>query len=76
MVNLNEIKMKKTYLEPKTKLYAMCVEGYLLDHTTVTAGTKDPNEGGDPTAGQPKPVAPNPFNHSSAKEEITWSSED
>ena len=73
--------MKKTYLEPETKLYAMCVEGYLLDNT-ITAGTKDPDEGGSPVTGGSNPSNPSnpfdPFDHSSspAKEEITWSFDD
>ncbi len=69
--------MKKTYLEPETKLYAMCVEGYLLDNT-ITAGTKDPDEGGSPVTGGSNPSNPsNPFDSSSpAKEEITWSFDD
>lgn len=71
--------MKKTYLEPETKLYAMCVEGYLLNHTNVTAGMKSPEEGGSPVTGGSNPSNPsNPFDHSSspAKEEITWSFDD
>lgn len=69
--------MKKTYLEPETKLYAMCVEGYLLDNT-ITAGTKDPDEGGSPVTGGSNPSNPsNPFDSSSpAKEEIAWSFDD
>ena len=67
--------MKKTYLEPETKLYAMCVEGYLLNHTNVTAGMKSPEEGGSPVTRESNPS--NPFDSSSpAKEEITWSFDD
>lgn len=31
--------MKKTYLEPETKLYAMRVEGFLAGESNITAGT-------------------------------------
>lgn len=72
--------MKKTYLEPETKLYAMCVEGYLLNHTNVTAGMKSPEEGGSPVTRESNPGESNPSNpfdsSSPAKEEITWSFDD
>lgn len=61
--------MKKTYLEPEIKFYAMRAEGYLLGNT-ITAGTKDPEEGGDPTH-KNRSVKDNSFK-TSAKTEIEW----
>jgi hypothetical protein len=61
--------MKKTYLEPETKLYAMRVEGFLLGKSNITAGTTDPGQGGDPT--HQNRSGNNPF-QSSAKEAIEW----
>ena len=50
--------MKKTYLEPETKLYAMRV------------GTSDPEEGGDPA--HQNRNGNNPFQSSAKKEIIEW----
>ncbi|WP_455091412.1 aminotransferase [Prevotella jejuni] len=61
--------MKKTYLEPETKLYAMHVEGFLAGESNITAGTTDPQQGGDPT--HPNNNTNNPF-QSSAKTEREW----
>lgn len=61
--------MKKTYLEPETKLYAMRVEGFLLEKSNITAGTTDPGQGGDPT--HQNRNGNNPF-QSSAKTEREW----
>lgn len=61
--------MKKTYLEPETKLYAMRVEGFLLGKSNITAGTTDPGQGGDPT--RQNRSGNNPF-QSSAKTEREW----
>lgn len=61
--------MKKTYLEPETKLYAMRVEGFLAGDSNITAGTTDPQPGGDPT--HQNRNRNNPF-QSSAKKEIEW----
>lgn len=61
--------MKKTYLEPETKLYAMHVEGFLARDSNITAGTTDPQPGGDPT--HQNRNGNNPF-QSSAKKEIEW----
>lgn len=61
--------MKKTYLEPETKLYAMRVEVFLLGDSNITAGTTDPGQGGDPT--HQNRNGNNPF-QSSAKKEIEW----
>ena len=63
--------MKKTYLEPEIKLYAMRVEGHLLDNT-ITGSTTDPEEGGDPTH-KNRSVKDNSFK-TSAKTEIEWDS--
>ena len=69
--------MKKTYLEPETNLYVMRVEGYLLNHTNVTAGMKSPEEGGSPVTRESNPGESNPFDSSSpAKEEMMWSFDD
>ncbi len=62
--------MKKTYLEPETKLYAMRVEGFLAGESNITAGTSDPEEGGDPTH-KNRSVKDNSFK-TSAKTEIEW----
>lgn len=61
--------MKKTYLEPETKLYAMRVEGFLAGDSNITAGTTDPQPGGDPT--HQNSNGNNPF-QSPAKKEIEW----
>lgn len=61
--------MKKTYLEPETKLYAMRVEVFLAGESNITAGTTDPQPGGDPT--HQNRTVNNPF-QSSAKKEIEW----
>ena len=61
--------MKKTYLEPETKLYAMRVEGFLAGDSNITAGTTDPQPGGDPT--HQNRNGNNPL-QSSAKKEIEW----
>lgn len=61
--------MKKTYLEPETKLYAMRVEVFLAGDSNITAGTTDPQPGGDPT--HQNRNGNNPF-QSSAKEAIEW----
>ena len=61
--------MKKTYLEPETKLYAMRVEGFLAGDSNITAGTTDPQPGGDPTHQNRNDN--NPF-QSSAKKAIEW----
>lgn len=42
--------MKKTYQSPSTDMFSFRLEGQLLGG--VSAGTKDPEEGGDPTSGQ------------------------
>ncbi len=39
--------MKKTYQSPSTDMLSVRMEGQLLGG--VSAGTKDPEEGGDPT---------------------------
>lgn len=61
--------MKITYLEPETKLYAMRVEGFLAGESNITAGTTDPQPGGDPT--HQNRNGNNPF-QSSAKKAIEW----
>lgn len=61
--------MKKTYLEPETKLYAMRVEGFLAGESNITAGTSDPEEGGDPA--HQNRNGNNPC-QSSAKTEREW----
>lgn len=61
--------MKKTYLEPETKLYAMRVEGFLAGDSNITAGTTDPQPGGDPTHQNRNG---NNLFQSSAKKEIEW----
>lgn len=42
--------MKKTYQSPSTDMLSVRMETQLLGG--VSAGTKDPEEGGDPTSGQ------------------------
>ena len=62
--------MKKTYLEQETKLYAMRVEGFLAGDSNITAGTTDPQPGGDPT--HQNRNGNNPFQSSAKKEIIEW----
>lgn len=62
--------MKKNYLEPETKLYAMRVEGFLAGESNITAGTTDPQPGGDPT--HQNRNGNNPFQSSAKKEIIEW----
>ena len=40
--------MKKTYLEPETKVYEQKVEGHLLAGSGIEGSTSDPKQGGDP----------------------------
>lgn len=61
--------MKKTYLEPETKVYEQKVEGHLLAGSGVEGSTKDPGQGGDPT--HQNRSGNNPF-QSSAKTEREW----
>ena len=61
--------MKKTYVEPETKVYAMHVEGFLASDSNITAGTSDPQPGGDPTHQNRNGNNPS---QSSAKKAIEW----
>ena len=46
--------MKKTYLEPETKVYEQKVEGHLLAGSGIEGSTSDPKQGGDPNASEPQ----------------------
>lgn len=61
--------MKKTYLEPETKVYEQKVEGHLLAGSGIEGSTSDPKQGGDPTH-QNRSV--NNPSQSSAKKAIEW----
>jgi len=61
--------MKKTYLEPETKVYEQKVEGHLLAGSGIEGSTTDPKQGGDPT--HQNRNGNNPF-QSSAKKAIEW----
>ena len=61
--------MKKTYLEPETKVYEQKVEGHLLAGSGIEGSTSDPKQGGDPTRQNRNDN--NPF-QSSAKKAIEW----
>lgn len=54
--------MKRKYQIPRINVISMKVESQLLD---VSAGTKDPTEGGDPTGGNGGTT--NPFDQFGAK---------
>lgn len=61
--------MKKTYLEPETKVYEQKVEGHLLAGSGIEGSTSDPQPGGDPT--HQNRTGNNP-SQSSAKKAIEW----
>ena len=63
--------MKKIYCSPVTTLIVFEAEEKLL---TISAGTTDPEEGGDPTGGSGNGNTPNPFGNSGAQstEQPSW----
>ncbi len=63
--------MKKIYCSPVTTLIVFEAEAKLL---TISAGTTDPVEGGDPTGGNGS--TPNPFAAFNHAKRHTWDDDD
>ena len=59
---------KRTYCAPSVTRIFMDLQASIL---TISAGTSDPTEGGDPTGGNGS--TPNPFSSSSNTRQQIWS---
>lgn len=67
----NVTTQKMSYLQPVCTLVKVQIESHILK---ISAETKSPTEGGDPTGGNGS--TPNPFGSTSAKESLWFDTEE